>query len=568
MTVLDSAATSLFSFELETLGGADGEAALSGVLDGISESGAIGRDDLSRYSSEIVTGVRQGRFLEAGLWRNQLVEKVRGALEARQQSLGDLIKEELVDPDFDESKRRSGHSIIRGPYRAILDPFFDAPYPLNAFGTFCRILPDYLESFVNMGELIQRMLEEKLPRPLGNFLEEAAKDETAYACLRLAIRETLHAIGDLSYTYEWRDPRTYGSIDTLLEGLVKYSDLNRETAEKLKPKLAELFSSRAEIWVLDLGSGVGGTSCELLRVLDEMEREGTIPSDYRGRIHLILFDVSETEMEVAERRVKEMFKVSNVYKILGNFGDMEKVLEMYNGKINVVISGAAICHVTRKKRFFRQLYHVMAPGSVLSMWDAAISLNQSHYLRASPDSNVRIRYRYSAGSGDAEFVINKGEILPVGAVRTLADKRYETTVEVPYDEIIIWSAELVHMHMGQMGYCFPNISREEEERLKMKLQRDMLEGVKTAPGFNLIRWYRENLIENPKIPKISVDQTTPYDLIESISDLAEQVDSLMGAGFVNLSHVRHHDPVAYDNTKDAVRSNVVHFYAEKVEDSV
>lgn len=563
---LDSAVASLSSLELATLSD-QMMSSLGLVFSSVGENGAMDRDDLSRYTTGIVEGVRRNRFEEAGLWRNQLVEKVRGVLEGEKQTLIDLIKRELVNSDFDEGKRRNGHSIVRYPYRTILDPFFDSPYPLNALGTFCRIIPDYLESYVNIGRLIQRISEKKPAGPLGYFLSEATKDDSIYAYLRLAIREALHAIGDLSYAFEWRDPRTYRSLDTLLEGIAGYCENNRKMAERLKPKLVELFSSRSEVWVLDLGSGVGGTSIELFNLLNEMEAEGLVPSGYREKVHLVLFDISERQLGMAEEQIRERFGVAKIDKVLANFGDIENALRDYRGRIDIAISGAAICHVTKKGRFFKHLHDTMRSGSALSIWDPAVSVKQGDYLRVSPDDNIRIRYRYSVGYGDAEFVINRGEILPVGAVRMFADKKYETTVEVPYDEIVMWSADLVHMQMSQMGYSFPNISREEEERLKKKLQREMLEGVKTAPGFNLIRWYRENLIDDPKAPIIPTDQTTPYDLIEAFSDVTEYVNSLGSAGFVNLNHIRHRNPVAYDNDEEALKSVVVYFYAEKTQDS-
>lgn len=560
---LQQAAEGLSSFSLARLTRGGQEAGFGYLLSDVYASGILGHDPLLREAGQIVDFAKQGQLEEASVRLKTLTQGIQQNLKDQNERLVEVIKQELLNPSFNEDRRRTGDSIVNEDYRDILDPFVTGGYPLNAFGTFCRVIPDFLESYVNIGTFLKRLESKAVNEELRKLLELAKQNDAEYARLRLAVREAIHAIGDLSYNFEWNDPRTYKNIDTLLEGLARYQLLNSQSVKQLEPRLIEMFAQQSEIRVLDLGSGVGGTGIELFYFLEELRESGKIPRSYKEKLHVVLIDVSKLQLDEAANQLEKRFGFSNIRKVVSNFSDIPTTLDEYRGKIDVAISGAALCHVTRKKSFFKELFSILRTGGVLNFWDPAVSAHQGDFIRLSPDGQKRIHYGFKDAEGEKEYIVGKGGLLPVATVRMLADKEYTTTVELPIDEIVISSAEAVYMHLGQMGYYHPNISAELEGELKKRLQRDILEGVKSAPGFNLLQWYRDHLMNDSGVPQLPKDQTTPYDLIEAVSDEEEYQTALTEAGFENYRAVRHRQPVPYDSDLDSVLTIIMYFYGEK-----
>jgi SAM-dependent methyltransferase len=472
--------------------------------------------------------------------------------------VGEMVRE-LINPAYNEKTRRR-FSIIRGPYRKILDPYVGKPYPLNCIGTFARLIPTSLESFVNIGRLISVMMEQKTDGELGVLLKQAASDDTAYTNVRLALRHALHEIGSRSYAYEWRDDVTFGNIDTLLEELASYSEHNAAVVEQVKPVLQDRLSRGEPTVVLDSGSGVGGTSAELLAMLEQMKADGDILPDYQENLKIVMYDVSNEQMNAAEDLLKTKYGFTNVETVRGAFRDVSAILRRYRGKVNVVISGAAFCHVIQKKRFFKNLNRLMSDGGVLSFWDPAISYFLGHRIKESQSDDTQIQYHVSS---DEFYTVGRGQLLPVKVVRELADQDYISVAVVPREELVILSTALFHMYLGQMGYSEQNLSSGVVLNLKSQLHRDLLEQSRRRQGFDLINWFKVNLIDNQEVPKIQTEDWTPYDVIEAVSDQEEYRSALNASGFKNYRARRPRKPIPLDTREEALKSVLTYFYAEK-----
>jgi len=439
-----------------------------------------------------------------------------------------LLVNELLNPEFGVGTRRR-ISMINPRYQFLLDPFLDLPYPLNCLGTFARIPPDYLESFVNIGRLINLIRNKTDSCEVQKLLRDLD-----FVQLRMALRRAIHVIGDISYDFEWADILTYSNINTLLEEMAIYTRRNKHIADSLKNTIYGMYQAEGEIVILDIGSGIGGTSIEILYMLQKMIDEGLIPSDSLNRTKLLLLDVSDDQLMLAKQEILKKNNIGSVELFQSNFRNIGLALQDYVGRIDVVISGAAVCHATQKYIFFKELYGLIRPGGIASIWDPAISQYQGHFLRMG--KGVTTRVHFITGEQD-EFIINKGELLDIEAIRLFGEKEYSTVVEIPQEEIAIFIA-MQGLHLFQMGFSEANIGKKMTTRLKEKLHSDILLGAQTPRGFSLIDWYRKYLAFSDQMPQLKRELWTPYDLIEAVEDKASYEAYVVWTGFRLVSSKR------------------------------
>ncbi|HLD46119.1 MAG TPA: methyltransferase, partial [bacterium] len=292
----------------------------------------------------------------------------------------DMMVAELFNPDFCEKNRRST-SIFLEPYDAIHEPFLHEPYPLNCIGPVARLTAENLEANVNIGRLLVLLGNHTSNATLRALVEEAGRDDVVFEKLRLCANRAMHRIGSLAYAFEWRDNVTFENIDTLLEGLAAYRESNLRIARQMTARLEQLLSQRRCVTVLDLGSGVGGTSSELLNHLATLAQQNRIPANYKSLLHFVLYDISLPQLTVAKTHLQKAYGITDIDCRNGALDAVADVLADVQNTVDVVVSGAAICHVLDKETFFSHLYRIMTPGSVMSFWDPAFGIYQADVIK-------------------------------------------------------------------------------------------------------------------------------------------------------------------------------------------
>ncbi|MBU0757038.1 MAG: class I SAM-dependent methyltransferase [Nanoarchaeota archaeon] len=459
-----------------------------------------------------------------------------------QKELSDLIFTELSNPEFSEQTRgRTGGeklSMIAEPYIEYLDPYWNSDYPVSNLGTFARVVPDYLESFVNLDAIILKMDDSlKKENELRTLLNESRTDDSLYLFLRKTLKETIHKLGDESYRYEWNDPAA-GTGHKKLDSTLNYADRNARIAVDLTDKIIRTFNEKGSLVIADFGSGDGATSNQLLAYMKELSKPDAngkrrIPENYLEKTKLILVDVSKAQMEQAKKNLQDEFRIENIEKVNSNFRDISENLDA--GSVDIMISGVAICHVTHKEKFFRDVYEILAHGGEMSFWDPTVSKYQAHNLRKSDDGKYRTILKTPEG---ITFTLDRGEkledIADAKALRDLADKKYSSTAEIPWEECVRYAVEQVTVFLPLMGYSDEIIDEQEYKELAEKLLKDILSGVRTGEGFNYIKWMGDNL------PKYDIDikHQTAYDVLEAVEDLAKYESAIKAANFRNFKYER------------------------------
>ncbi|MFH1769203.1 MAG: class I SAM-dependent methyltransferase, partial [Parcubacteria group bacterium] len=391
------------------------------------------------------------------------------------------------------------------------------------------------------------------------LMEAAETNDMAYQAIRIAVRDAIRTIGAKAYKYEWVDTVTYTNIDTLLEGLASYKKSNQVIAQQLTEKLKKQLATSDKIIILDLGSGVGGTSMELLRHIDElMQSEGGIKG-VQNKIRLVLYDVSSKQLEIAKNALQKEFSLNDIVTVEGGFNEVANKLSRYAATIDIVVSGAAICHVINKSQFFSELHDLMAVEGVLSFWDPAFPIYQADYVHLSKKGEHYVEYRTTDGK---IYRVKKGELLDVDVIRKLENQHYTTHTTVDADGMALFITALMHMYTGQIGYSSDNIDEQKVQQLKNKLKNDVMKDASGDAGFNLVQWYKNNLATHPVYSALPNSARTPYDLIEAVSDEEAYERILRSSGFISYRACRLMKPqVSGDH--NSVQSIFAYFYAEK-----
>jgi len=439
------------------------------------------------------------------------------------------IFKEILRPSFSEKNRAS---IVKKPYISILDPYFNQPYPLNKIGTWCRVVKNHLEAFVNIGQLI------KIIREQNRDLKEQFEREH-YQNIIIATELALNILGDYSYTPEW----IKGGIRIKIEDLYKISDVYRKTnqinAERLRDYFVKSFSKNKtfskKFIIADIGCGIGGTIVPILKALESLAQQRKIKKNYRNNLKVLLIDISKEMLNISKKRLTGKIKLKDPKDNLSqplldrqiilkacNLRDLDKQLKDYRSKIDLIVSGATIIHSTDKVLIFSHFYDLLKPRGRTNIWDLCVTQWTAPIMRVSKDGTSRTIYRIE--NIEPEIILEKKKRLDLSMIKHLEDHKIKYVInEISKVEAERYMIYYLQFLIKQMGY---------EEEFLIKLEKEMKAKLFSERGFNFINWLKENCVDQP----VPLKKQSPYYFIEG-SELPEIYAKVMKkAGFKKVTH--------------------------------
>ncbi len=378
-----------------------------------------------------------------------------------------------------------------------LDPYKDAPYPLNRVGTLLRIVKEFQVSWVDYIGL-EIKIREKNPELFKGI---------GHPDFQRVLKHVCYDIGTSSYTPEWLDIKTQRHLENINNVAEAVVAANRIIPASLEHRVKKFFKENPQgiLTVCDVGVGVGDTCVGVVDLFDRLSQQGFVPKNYEDHLRFVLLDVMPRSLEITYDRLSKnkipvarndgfSRPVRNVYTIESNFVDLNSNLNTFNDQVDIIISGGSIMHNTNVDPFFRTMHDLLNNNGILFVWD------WGNYSWAAP--NLRL----------GQF---KAQIKPDLYQITQED------VQAVYDNFALgWMGD-----GGLFGY-----SGAQYEYLREKLRQDFIEGLNSSSGFNFIKWLEENLagVQEPQ-------EKTPYHLIEGYGPGSLYRDALKRAGF---SHAR------------------------------
>lgn len=276
---------------------------------------------------------------------------------------------------------------IRGDFKPVLEPYACKQYPLSRAGMLPRITRRYLENWVNIPRLTRWLRQD--PRIDGLFRRARPTKKGTYGLMK----DVLSRIGTLSYTQEWSTVAAGAQLEEIIEKSTAITvDANKILAHTLRDKIVDHFRSgpRRRLKVMDVGVGWGNTIVPLLDYIHHLEfKEQVIPPGSHKNVQVFLVDVSQHAIDFTYKRLTSrvpgmkslegMTPVGNIVSVPVNFADIEysPILKDHENQIDIIVSGAAICHQTDLLPFFRQMNALLRPATwrdgrdcgVLHAWD-------------------------------------------------------------------------------------------------------------------------------------------------------------------------------------------------------
>ncbi len=374
-----------------------------------------------------------------------------------------------------------------------LDPYANAPYPLNRVGTFLRVVKEFQSSWVDYKGL-EIKIREKNPELFAQI---------NHGDFQRLLKQACYDIGTSSYTPEWLDVRTQKHLENINNVAEAVVASNKIIPASLEHRIKKFFKDNPQgvLTVMDIGVGVGDTCIGVVELADRLSQQGFIPKNYEDHLAFALVDVMPRSLEITSDRLrKKPLKVrrndrfsrpaTNIYPIEANFLDLENNVSQLNSKVNIIISGGSIMHNTNVDPFFKTMHNLLSDNGILFVWD------WGNYSWAAP--NLRL-----------------------GGFRALVKPDlYQITredVQAVYDNFALgWMGD-----GGLFGY-----SGSQYDHLRTKLRQDFFEGLNSSSGFNFIQWLEENLSEAPE-----PQEKTPYHLIEGYGAGEFYRQSMKRAGF-------------------------------------
>lgn len=441
-----------------------------------------------------------------------------------------MIVEELAQKIFKEILRSSFSeknkvSIVKDPYIFILDPYFNASYPLNKIGTWCRVVKNHLEAFVNIGQLI------KILREQNRDLKEQFEREQ-YQTVVDSVEYALNMIGDYSYVPEW----IRGGTRTRIEDLNKISNVYRKTnqtnAERLERFLFNNLNNK--FIIIDLGCGTGGTIIPTLKLLERLITQGKIRKNYRNNLEVILIDISKEMLNISKKRLTGKIKLKDPKDNLDqplsdrqiilkacNLRDLNKQLKEYRNKIDLIVSGATIIHSTDKDLIFSHLYDLLEPGGRANIWDLCAIQWTAPTVRVKEKNNSRTIYGIEGKN--QKVILEKGQRLDSSIINYLENHKVEYVVneikKIEAERYIIYYSQFL---IKQMGYG---------EELPKKIEKEMKAKLFSKEGFNFIDWLKENCVGQP----IPLKEQSPYYFIEGSESPEIYAKAMKNTGFGRIT---------------------------------
>jgi SAM-dependent methyltransferase len=257
----------------------------------------------------------------------------------------------------------------------LLDPYSLCPKPASKAGMFPRIPTDHIKAWVNT------------PRIAKYFCKTSAayffsKWKFKRADIVDFVEHILSRIGAESYLAEWSNPRAQDWLDTLERQTMITDEANRVLSLSLDEKLEYHLSSNLrdgkKLFVYDAGTGGGSTIRHVLNRINELMEEGRVRHDYWDYLRIFLQDVSQESLDYTARMLREKVHFTRdntppqlIHKICENFVNLhenEKISGL-KGSIDLLVSGAAICHQTDFPPFFKLMSELLADDGEMHIWD-------------------------------------------------------------------------------------------------------------------------------------------------------------------------------------------------------
>ena len=267
---------------------------------------------------------------------------------------------------------------IRQDYKSLLDPYSHLDYPLSNVGILPRVTRKFLGNWINLPNLIANL--NRLPLVKELFCDFQLNN---FEKKRL-IKDALSIIGTESYTAEWTRVAANMQLNDVIEVSTGITvDANNLLAKTLEQKIVDFFSCKRDrmFKIFDVGAGTGNTILPVISLMNDLVRGEKIPSDFYKKVQIFLLDVSSDALEMTYSRLAGKLPyfgifdgscpIMRIVPIKSNFINLPKneTLKKHGGSMDLIVSGAAICHQTDLQPFIYQMYSLLRKGGVMSVWD-------------------------------------------------------------------------------------------------------------------------------------------------------------------------------------------------------
>jgi len=416
--------------------------------------------------------------------------------------------------------KEENHVFIKDWYVQSIDPYKDAGYPLDSLGNFARVTGSNMGKWINLPnvmELICTDLDLECPK-LKDVMSGGRRQDLNRDTLLLSI---LSRIGTESYTPEWNNPETYNQLDVIESSTGLPELANKLLAQTLRSEIRKKFNRRRDgtkVNILDLGPGKGDTSLELITLMNEMADNGEIPKRSVDDVRLILYDVQKKALEETYMRFAD-YKGRVPGEIDAQRGNFLRIdegrLSSYTGKIDMVISGAAVIHNTDLRSFFSSVYRLMRPRAKMHVWDwDGGPTFAAPRLRIGTPGKEDWNFRHPSRTRHIDN--------PYEMDTNVHDWVSKSEIDVTYG-ISESQAKIVLMNLlnftDLLGYAIPDPKtgkREEQiiggQKIRKHISRAFRKAIR-GEGFSLVEYMEENLVGIEPIGLRSA-----YKLIEGYGD--------------------------------------------------
>ncbi|GEM_PF-2659618 len=411
----------------------------------------------------------------------------------------------------------------------LLRPFDGADFPLNRIHDFSRVQRGAQKQWVDKKQITE--IIKSLPEAKAARVNSGVSVKEFFRVLPRIVDEAIEYRGYRAYEEEWKSQSEtqVREVVNAASGLPKKAnELNaEETAKIVKNRLR----TQERVAVFDVGTGGGGTIIPMVQKLTPEEKK---------RIDVFCLDVMQHGLDRAKKallgRTVEEFvagkwqkvrylekglKPEQVVTINANFydiallqkgrrappnysGTVEKIRPLV-GKIDVVISGAAIHHSPNTQPVFSGLHLLLKPNGRIHIFD------WGHYARTKREIELH----------------SKGMKQRVPVTKGNAPKKAETV----YGMNRAWAS---------LFWTYPKVGE--------KLERDMRAHEAGKKPFDFQKWIVENrklikkLKDAEKYKAAKKSGAIPPCCMEGHEPLPERIRAMRQAGFkVQKAHTPFYD---------------------------
>ncbi|HII71507.1 TPA: hypothetical protein HA265_02005 [Candidatus Woesearchaeota archaeon] len=309
--------------------------------------------------------------------------------------------------------------VMRSDYLPLFEPFASRDFPVCKTGSYSRITRKYMENWVNLYHLTKVLSrDDRLGRVFQKLGLGKWGPRERYEAKEL-VKDAVCYIGTQTYADEWDSVAAARHLGGKIEpatGITK--DANAMLGKTLEDKLGRLLYSGRVVNIFEPGVGVGYTAHPLLELVLELGGRAGRRAEFLSRVRYTYMDVSSHALDMTYSYLVEsipefrdgIIRAGDVLQAIRcNFADMgsEPGLMMLKGDVDLIVSGAAICHQSDLTPFFRQCYDLLRDDGVMHVWDWHNGPSfAAPRLRVSADGRTRMtKYlvRYAQGLYTAEI---------------------------------------------------------------------------------------------------------------------------------------------------------------------